>query len=117
MRMACSPDIASLPDLRRPQSCSWQSSSLERGLFAALSRCRNIIHILAAKSASQRTRVSCSWQLNAQFAVKERFVVVGFKPESWALGFLWLALSENDLRTKLSRRGLTLETINEHIKN
>jgi len=42
---------------------------------------------------------------------------VGSKPESLALVFLWFRLTEKELRTKLRRRKMTEEAINEHIKN
>ena len=46
----------------------------------------------------------------------EKFVVVGFKPESSALVFLWFGLTEKELRTKLLRRKMTKEAIEQHLK-
>ena len=43
------------------------------------------------------------------------FVAVGFKPESLAIVFLWFG-SEKELRTKLRRRKMTEETIEQHLK-
>ena len=46
----------------------------------------------------------------------EKFVAVGFKPESSALVFLWFGLTEKELRSKLRRRKMTEETIEQHLK-
>jgi len=46
----------------------------------------------------------------------EKFVAVGCKPESLALVFLWFGLTEKELRTKLRRRKMTEEAINQHLK-
>ena len=46
----------------------------------------------------------------------EKFVAVGFKPESSALVFLWFGLTEKELRTKLRRRKMTEESIEQHLK-
>ena len=51
-----------------------------------------------------------------QKGMPERFVTVGFKAESLAIVFLWFGLSEKELRTKLRRRKMAEETIEQHIK-
>jgi hypothetical protein len=45
-----------------------------------------------------------------------KFVAVGSKPESLALVFLWFGLTEKELRTKLLRRKMTKEAIEQHLK-
>jgi hypothetical protein len=46
----------------------------------------------------------------------EKFVAVGFKPESSAFVFLWFGLTEKELRTKLLRRKVTKDAIDQHLK-
>ena len=46
----------------------------------------------------------------------EKFVAVGFKPESSALVFLWFGLTEKELRKKVLRRKVTKEASEQYLK-
>ena len=66
---------------------------------------------LSRAKPSKQVRISIAKLKGAP----ERFVAVGFKPETLAIVFLWFG-SEKELRTKLRRRKMTEETIEQHLK-